>query len=254
MNFSRCERSTLSSFKDYLASLSSPIDSFVEQHLVESDYYRITADGAELGFFAISNDTLLTQFYLNDTGLQRGRELFAEVLEQHKPSTAFIPTCDELFLSHALDKHTALKKMAFQFSDGGKPIDYTPKQPKPAYRLAEAADIPALNAIEDSIIDNPEERISRGELHVGYLDDKLVAIGLMEASLFWSDRTSIGMLTHESCRQQGIGTQTLLYLKQLCYDKNIMPIAGCGYSNIGSQKTLQAAGMITKTRLLKLSF
>ena len=144
--------------------------------------------------------------------------------------------------------------MALQFNDGGKPVNHTPKQPQPTYRLAEAADIPALNAIEDSIIDDPEEHINRGELHVGYLDEQLVAIGLMEPSLFWPDRTSIGMLTHESHRQQGIGTQTLLYLKQVCYDNNIMPVAGCGYGNIGSQKTLQAAGMITKTRLLKLSF
>ncbi len=254
MKYELCKYSELESFDAWLASLSSPIESFLEGHLQESAYHRIVQRGHEAGFFAIHNGALLTQFYLTGEARLKGREFFAEILQEFKLQAALVPTCDEIFLSHALDQHAELKKQAFFFCDAGNPTGFEPKNPKLSYRLAELADIPALNVIEDSIIDDPEAWIDRRELHVGYFEGKLVAIGVIEPSKYWADRASIGLLTHESYRQLGIGTQTLLYLKQVCRGSGIMPVAGCGYGNTNSQKTLQAAGMVSMTRLLKLSF
>ena len=165
-----------------------------------------------------------------------------------------MPSCDELFLSHALDEHVELRVQAMFYHDVGETIDFSNEQSQLDYRLAKTADIPALNAVKDSIIDDPLTWIQRNELHVGYLYDELVAIGVIESSPFWPQQASIGMMTYESYRQRGIGTQTLLYLKQACRDNGILAVAGCGYRNTNSQKTLQAARMVSVTRLLKLSF
>ena len=140
------------------------------------------------------------------------------------------------------------------YHDVGEAIDFSIEQSQLEYRLAEVADIPELTAIEDSIIDDPQAWIQRNELHVGYLGDELAAIGVIESSPFWPQRASIGMMTHDSYRQRGIGTQTLLYLKQVCRNKDVLAVAGCGYGNTNSQKTLQAAGMASSTRLLKFTF
>lgn len=254
MKYEKCNYTDLKSFAAYLAALSSPIDSFLEGQLLKSDYYRIISKGDEAGFFAIRNNTLLTQFYLTDTTRSQGQDIFSDILKQFKPESAFVPSCDELFLSHALDAHTELKLQAMFYHDVGEAIDFSTKQSQLDYRLAETTDIPALTAVKDSIIDDPLTWIQKNELHVGYLDDELVAIGVIESSPFWPERASIGMMTHESYRQRGIGTQTLLYLKQTCRDNGILAVAGCGYGNTHSQKTLWAAGMASVTRLLKLTF
>ena len=254
MKYELCKYSNLESFDAYLASLSAPIDSFLEDHLLESEFYRIVLEGAEVGSFAIHNNALLTQFHVAKEARRHGQELFGDILEQYKLKAAFVPTCDEFFLSHALDKHTALKKQAFFFIDGGEQADLASKSPELAYRVAAPADIPALSAIKDSIIDNPEESIRKREAYVGYLNDKLVAVGLIVPSQLWRNQASIGMLTDEAHRQQGIGTQTIRYLKQVCRDTGMTPLAGCGYGNINSRMTLQAAGMVTATRLLKFTF
>ena len=253
MNYGKSEYLQLDTFEHYLASLSSPVDAFLEEHLLESEYQRIIHNDAEVGFFATRNDALLTQFHLTGTARRLGRECFTDILERFNPTSAFVPTCDEFFLSHALDKHTSLKNQAMFWTDHGEEKAIKIEAVKPTYRLAEPMDIPQLNAIENSILDDPSEWIQRGELHVGYLGNELVAIGVIESSKFWPGQASIGMLTHEAHRQQSIGTQTLCYLKKMCLDAGVLPVAGCAYANKNSQKTLQAAGMVSATRLLKLT-
>ncbi len=254
MKYELCKRSDVESFDAYLTSLSSPIDSFLEDHLLESQFHRIVREGCEIGSFAIHNGSLLTHFHTVGGARRYGQEVFTDILEQHKPKSAFVPTCDEFFLSHALDKHTELKKQAFFFIEGGQQVDLDSAHPKLAYRPAVQSDIPALMAIRNSIVDDPEQSIRKREVHVGYLDGELAAIGLIVPSRLWSNQASIGMLTHESHRRKGIGIQTVLYLRQVCRDSGITPLAGCGYGNTNSKKTLQAAGMVTVTRLLRLTF
>jgi hypothetical protein len=45
-----------------------------------------------------------------------------------------------------------------------------------------------------------------------------------------------------------------LTLMAACRDDGIMPLAGCWYYNHASKKTLEAAGMVTATRLLRFEF
>ncbi len=254
MKYELCKRSDVESFDAYLASFTSPIDSFLEDHLLESTFRSIVSEGSEIGSFAIHNDSLLTQFHIVGEARRYGQEALADILEQHKPKAALVPTCDEFFLSHALDKHAELHKQAFFFVDGGQQLKADLTDPILEYRPAEPSDIPALNAIDNSILDDPEESIRKHEAHVGHLGDALAAIGLIVPSRLWSNQASIGMLTHESQRRKGIGTQTVLYLRQVCRESGIAPVAGCGYGNTNSRMTLQAAGMVTVTRLLRLMF
>ena len=62
------------------------------------------------------------------------------------------------------------------------------------------------------------------------------------------------MLVAQAHRQQGIGTRMLRYLRSVCEVQGLRPLAGCGYDNILSKRTLEAAGMVTATRLLRVSY
>ena len=62
------------------------------------------------------------------------------------------------------------------------------------------------------------------------------------------------MFTAEAHRRKGIGTGTLVHLKRLCRAQAITPVSGCSYKNLASKATLEAAGMVTRTRLLRFAF
>ena len=64
LQYEPCALSEVESFNAYLASLSSPMESFFEDHILESQFYRILVDSKEAGSFAVLRGNLLTQFHI----------------------------------------------------------------------------------------------------------------------------------------------------------------------------------------------
>jgi hypothetical protein len=240
---------TLASFK---ASLSSPIDSFLEDHIAQSVFYRIVIDDVDAGHFAIHESTLLTQFHLVGQHRRQGSPLMAQIKRDISIQSAFVPTCDEFFLSHAVEDYARLEKQACLFveADGAWPAVNEAVH----YRPAQASDADAIEAMCGDFLDRYGERIAGGQLHAGHIGDEIVALGVIERSTMFPGQASIGMFTRESRRQQAIGTSTIVYLRRVCHAEGLRPIAGCWYFNHASRKTLEAAGMTTPTRMLRFSF
>ena len=92
----------------------------------------------------------------------------ADILGQNQLRMAFVPTCDEFFLSYVLDKYVNLKKQALFFIDSKQPIKLKGNSLKVAYRLAEQSDASTIQAISGNFVDDLADRISRQEIHVGY--------------------------------------------------------------------------------------
>lgn len=88
------------------------------------------------------------------------------------------------------------------------------------------------------------------ELFTFTKDDILLGVGVFERSKLLNGYASIGMFTNESYRQQGVGQTIIDHLKRWCYEHHMIPICGCWYYNTNSKKTLERAGMVTKTILL----
>ncbi len=241
--------------QDYADTLSSPIESFMEGHILNSQAYVISSShGDDVGYFALYEEKLLTQFYLQPNVLKDSQPLFSQVLHQFGPEAAFIPTCDELFLSCALDQETAISKQAYFFQDN-RAIDSDHKTYQGGeFRPANLADADAIRQISGDFFDELEDRIARNELFVLTEADVLLGAGVIEKGRILKGYSSIGMFTNEPFRQQGIGRTIILRLKQRCYEDGQIPLAGCNYHNINSKRTLESAGMTTKTRLLKVRF
>jgi GNAT superfamily N-acetyltransferase len=252
MRFEACPITDLLTFDAYIAALSSPIDSYLEDHILSSQFYKIIIAEQEAGAFAIHPSTLLTHFHLMGPARRFAQQAFAQVLQQHSIKAAYVPTCDEFFLSHALDNYAELKKQAYFFAEGDAKLE--PLTSELSYRLAELSDTAALRAISSDFLDKHEARIQNGELYVGMRNDALIAIGVIERSKLFKQHASIGMFTHEAHRQQGIGAQTIRYMRSVCRAEGLVPIAGCWYYNHASKKTLEAAGMVTQTRLLRIEY
>jgi len=242
----------LKSFSSYLDSLSSPVDSFLEDHIRESQYQRILVQDQEVGAFGVHQNTLLTHFHVVGPARRLGQQIFAEVLQQTSVNAAFVPTCDEFFLSHALDEYSDLKKQAYFFIEGSVVI--APATIDLSYRIAGPDDLEAIQTLCGDFLTDYAQHIQNRHLHIGFLADQLIALGVIEHSHLWKAQASIGMFTHEAHRQKGIGAHTIRYMRRVCHAGGLRPIAGCWYYNHNSKRTLEAAGMITQTRLLRIEF
>lgn len=241
---------------EYLGGLSSPFDSFLEDHILASAFYRIQDGSEDVGYYAIHNGERLTQFSIRRAYLKHARKLFLQALERHAVKYLFVPTSDELLLSLAIDQDFVIHKQAFFFQDSRAHVeaDGAGEGGEDAeggeFRLATPGDRQAIERVCGDFLDDYERRITRGELFVFYRGEELLGIGVLERSRLFEGLASIGMFANEAYRKRGIGTAIIVRLRQWCRDRGIAPVSGCWYYNEASKRTLESGGMVTKTRLL----
>jgi RimJ/RimL family protein N-acetyltransferase len=237
--------------KQHLNALPSAIDSFLEDHILESAHYQLFISNQEAGFASVHKGSLLTQFSLLPEFRKYGQAVFGQVKKLEEVQAAFVPTCDEFFLSHALDDYRQLNKQAYFFAASPELPDYPSSY---ALRQAEESDIELIREGSGDFFGDIKMYVDKQKLFLTLLEKKCVAFGLMEKSVLLNGVASIGMFVAEDFRRKGAGTATIRLLIDECKKQNLRPIAGCWYYNHLSKKTLERAGMFTQTRLLKIEF
>ncbi|SEN50227.1 hypothetical protein SAMN05518847_10385 [Paenibacillus sp. OV219] len=254
MNFKPCQSHEIEHLmQEYTQSLSSPFDSFLEHHILSSTFYVILDESYEIGYYAICNDRMLTQFYVKLSYLKAAQELFNEVIRKHNVESIYVYTGDELFVSLALDKDFRMTKQAYFFQDSRQEFPEIESRGNEIFGQATLDDLVPLQEMCGDFLDQYEMRITSGELFTYYRGPILLGVGVLEKSNMLTGMASIGMFTNEHYRNQGIGRTIIIKLKQWCYGHQLVPISGCWYYNEASKRTLEGAGMVTKTRLLNIT-
>jgi GNAT superfamily N-acetyltransferase len=238
--------------KEYLQGLTSPFDSFLEEHILASTFYSIHVEMKEVGYYAIHNAQLLTQFYIRRSYQMHLQRMFSQVLERHAVKSLFVPTCDELLLSLAIDKEFTINKQAYFFQDSQTEIPVSDILGAEVFRPANQDDLQQIQQICGDFLDQYERRIENEEIFTYYRGSVLLGIGIAEKSRLLEGVASIGMFTNEAYRKQGVGRAIILQLRKWCEGHGLKPVSGCWYYNEASKRTLESAGMATKTRLLNI--
>ncbi|WP_454054314.1 hypothetical protein [Clostridium sp. Marseille-Q7071] len=138
---------------EYIKTLSSPFDSFLEDHIIASDFYKIVKDSVDIGYFSIFEKKLLTQFYVKFKYLKYAQEVFSYILDKFSIEGAYVCAADELFLSCICDvKNKEIKNQAYFFQDNKE----NPEPVKPydggVLRLAESEDIEIIKGISGDFL------------------------------------------------------------------------------------------------------
>jgi GNAT superfamily N-acetyltransferase len=239
--------------QQHLEALLRPIDSFLEDHILEATHYRILIDAGPAGFASIHKGSLITQFLLAEPHHRWGQAVFQQLRKWESVGAALVPTCDEFFLAHALDDYRQLAKQAYFFTTVGAPLD-------PALtagyslRQAKLQDASFIQQHSGGFFKNLEQQIQAGEIFQVRRGDSEVAFGVLVKSKFYRDVASIGMYTIEPYRNSGAGTATIALLMEECAKRGLRAVAGCWYYNHASKRTLERAGMVTRTRLLRIEY
>lgn len=243
-------------FIRYADSLTGIYDHFLESHILDSDMYSIYIDNDKIGYFAVHEDNLITQFYIDKNAIKYAQSVFKQILEEYHIERAFVPTCDELFLSTALDFHRKMNMQAYFCEENKNPI-YEIKQPKYGRNLLRQAtenDIATIEELSEGFFDNLKESVLLNKLYILEENNNILGFGIIEHSDIFIGCKTTGMYTIEKYRQKGVGTSIILLLKDICYEKGFKPISGCWYYNYNSKSTLEGCGYISKTRLLNIEF
>lgn len=255
VDFIKCAFLELHEFaNEYQPSLISPMESFLEDHILKSEHFLIVIDENKAGYFSVHNQELLTQFYINKDYRYLGQEIFFKVKKIQNIRYAFVSTGDEFFLSHALDEYKGVEKQAYFFKDSKVLRQKEKIDNSLSIKVAESCHKDDILKGSGDFFDNIYERILNEEIYIIRKDDSIAGFGIIEKGILMKGYASIGMYVIEGFRQMGIGRNILLMLKEIVYKNNMKPIAGCWYYNHNSKKTLESAGMYSDTRLLKVHY
>ncbi len=236
----------------HIAALPSPVDSFYEDHVLLSDHAQVVLGGKYAGLAGIHDESLITYFSLKPGFRVHGEAVFHALRRREQVTSAYIPTCDEFFLVHALDDYRTLTPQARLYKYAGERTSMMVPD-NLVLRPAGHSDAELLGEAS-SLFDRIDQRIETGELFVLERDGEPAGFGIREMSRLVPGRASIGMFTREEQRQRGVGSTIVALLIQRCREEGIEPVSGCWYYNHRSRRTLERAGMTSTTRLLKFEF
>jgi len=121
-------------------------------------------------------------------------------------------------------------------------------------KRAAATDEDVIREQSGDLFGDVRTRIERGELFLTDRAGACVGFGVMARSQFLHGVASIGMFTLEPFRCTGVGAATIRLLIDECSQRGMRAVAGCWYYNHASKRTLERAGMISRTRLLRVEY
>lgn len=233
--------------------LASPIDSFAEEHVLEATAYAIDGSDETIGYCCVFQGKTLTQFALDPACRQLGQAIFAQARRLESVQESLIPTCDEVFLSYALDDCSTVAVQAYFFQHVRDVAEQTDKSI--SYRWATPEDLLLIRRRCDGFFDEGLKRqLLDGQISIGFAGEMPVAFGVFERGRILRECVSIGMYTVPAHRRTGVATSTLLHLIREARAAGLRPIAGCWVGNRASKRSLERAGMASGTRYLRIGF
>jgi len=241
-------------FNDFINSVTGKNDDFWEGHIVDSQKYNVMLSGQIIGLCGICNYENLTFFYIQPAFLRHAQPAFNTMLDVLKPQYSFAPTNDEQLISLCMDKQARIEMQAYFWRHGGiavRPAEYS----RDLLSLAvpsDKADIMEMEDDEDE--EEVDERIAQGKYYVMREKGIFLGQGNFHRHTILHDAVSIGMAVHPNFRRKGVGRSIIMHLADICLKNGLTPYCGCWYYNHNSKATLESAGFVSQTRLLKIWF
>lgn len=233
--------------EDYLGTLSHPMDSFLEENLEKCEVLSITVQENHIGFAAKQNETLYF-FYIEQQWIRHGQSIFEQLIQKQAIKEIFFQTSDTLLVSLVCDWEFDKKKSAYFFLDAGRVEKPSVLDETYVFRAAKPQDIDIIIQHTADFFDNLKKRIEDETIYMLFEQQVLLGCGIIEYGRLFKKHASIGMITCKGHRKKGVAQLILWHLKEICYEKDRIPVAGCWYYNTLSHKTLEKTNMVSAVR------
>ena len=226
------------------------IDSYLEEIVLRSNFYKIMIDNTYIGFCAIEKKHTLVLFNLELEFAHLGEDVFFKARKLEFISNALISTSDEYFMAHAMDSFGSFEKEGYFTRLRTADLKISSNT---ILSLATMEDFEMINELSEKFY---QESLSRMlEEKTFYLAKnklgELVGFGHAEPGKINKDKISVGMFVIASHRSNGHGSDILRGLRDLVIALEKTPIAGCWAFNHNSLKAQINAGFYPATRMVK---
>jgi len=232
-----------------IKSYPTPIDSYYEDHVIESKHYYICIKDKIYGYLSIFDGKLLTQYYIDDKFLALTNTIFEMILKKNMFSEIYVSTSDKKMLTMALDYYKSIDVQDYVFQVG----KIEKVEPEFQLRKAIEPDQEIIKKSHESFFQRLELNIKNEEIYIGSYNDKIVSFGIIEKSKIYEKAASIGIFVIKPERGNNYGSMTIGKLVAHCARNGITPIAGCFSKNTYSRNAAFKAGMYSNTRLLRIT-
>jgi len=238
--------------KLYLSKLSELQELFIEWIVEKSDYYIINNSGGETGYFIVSRQNSLVEFFVDIQNIDEVTVIFEDIYSKFNIENVLCKSFDSALLKCCFNGNMKYKVVGYLFRDY---ID-TPPQDVSEFtktEFADESDYDDFVKYDNELYETEEDLrfMLKNRLALKYyIEDKFIGCGFLIKVNEFYNHCDIGMWVDTPYRNKGYATKIISDLKQRCIKEGVKVTCGCAADNIASKKTLEKNGFRTKHDLL----
>jgi predicted acetyltransferase len=255
--FEKISINSLQKYRElYFDEIGLSQELFLEWQVDGGDGYLILNHQRKMGYFILSEEKVLIEFYLNDYDLPEKEKVFERLFREFAISKAYCKSFDSVLLTCCHTFCRSSRIIGTLFRDY-KDTEEMELKENIQVRLAGLKDLPLLLSWDSDLYETPEElayTVSNKMLYLFEKRNELIACGYLIMILPGKNYRDIGMWCNPEYRKQGYAVMVIAYLKALCLKNGYIPVCGCGIENIASRKVLERNGFLSKYCIIEFEF
>lgn len=248
--------------RQYSQKITAPLDDMWENAIIPGgDYYLISKESAEVGYFVIDENATLLQFFIVDSVAPHSREIFEFILKEKNIPQAFAGTFEPDYLSLCLDKQIKAEVDTLLYKES-QAIEF----PAP---IESIHSILATMDDYEAVLNFCEEKVGiQGEWMKPYyqhllpnksvtlfkLGDEIIGAGECRPSQSNNAYANVGIMVSADYRKRQLGTYIMSQMRKTANENGRKAICSTTIDNIGSQKAITNSGFYAYHRILKITF
>jgi GNAT superfamily N-acetyltransferase len=236
----------------YFGALREPQVHYLEQRVSRGQTLLLSLGGAPVGYMVIAHRSVV-EFFVLDSGLAELGEVFHAAAERGGAISAVIKSYDTLALAAATGRPARVTTVGLNCTD------WSDERFEPpagfAARPGRLDDLTILKSVGPGLYERPDEMahdLRAGRVTIYELDGPPVGAGVLSPVREGGHALDIGVGVLPAWRRRGMGEQIVRHLKLVCLrERGMRPVCGCAVENLGSRRTLERAGFLTRHRILE---
>lgn len=238
----------------YLASLAAHFYGMWEAFATMSNHRGIRSAGKRAGYFCVNDEGQLLQLYVAAPFEAAAAELFAAVVARDEVKGAMVSTADPFFLGLCLDHQKVIRVHTYLYQDHHPGESALAEGTEATFETMQIGELDVIVELQrysldqdpgDRLVGYLENMIARRQLYALRLDGEVLATGEVRVSDSQPPFADLGVITMRRHRRRGLAPHVLRRLKQLCYDRDLVPICSTTVENAAAQRAIQKAAVRT---------
>jgi RimJ/RimL family protein N-acetyltransferase len=240
----------------YYTKIGHTIDDFFRNVILgKAKGYEIRFGDQTLGSCFITDDGELVQWWMDEESMPMAQAWMWQVLFEETVKSALVSTREPLFLSLCLEFQESIAIDSYLFESREKSVNVDPPLEGCVFEEATEEEMEICQTISREPFAGYYASLRENQgLFVVKTKGKIIGTGELRMDDMVPGFADLGMVTHPEFRKRGVATYVIANLLVKVKERGLQANAACDFSNIGSRKTLEKAGMMATHRMVKIRF